>query len=69
MKTAPAPDSLKGRFNHAAKVVEARYGDKPVWFKILMFTPVLIVLTGMVMILLAGVQFIFRMILLATIHH
>ena len=68
MKPAPAPDSLQGRFNHAAKVIEERYGEKPLWFKLLMFTPVLIVLTGFVMLLLAGVQFIVRMTMLGLTH-
>ncbi len=56
MKPQPAAPDLKSRFNHAAQVVEARFGDKPVWVKLAVFVPGLFVLTAVVLGLLYVVQ-------------
>jgi len=51
MKSLPETSSLKARFDHASQAIEARFGDKPVWIKLLVFVPVLIILTAVLVFL------------------
>jgi len=50
----PDTTSLKSRFDQASAAIEARFGDKPVWVKLLVFVPVLIVLTAILVFLVNG---------------
>jgi uncharacterized protein (DUF983 family) len=54
MKSLLETSSLKSRFDHASQVVEARFGDKPVWIKLVVFVPVLIILTAILVLLVDG---------------
>jgi hypothetical protein len=54
MKTLPETSSLKVRFDRASAAIEARFGDKPVWYKLLVFVPVLIALTAVLVLLVDG---------------
>lgn len=48
---------LKGRFDRASRAIEERFADRPVWFKLLLFVPVLILLTAMFMLVVYGFGF------------
>jgi hypothetical protein len=54
MKTPPRTSSLKVRFDHASAAIESRFGDKPIWVKLVVFVPVLIVLTAIVALIAHG---------------
>ena len=51
MKPPPAAAGLKDQFNRASEAIEARFGDKPVWVKLVVFVPVLIALTAVLVFL------------------
>ena len=57
MKPSPAANSVRARFDRASQAIEDRFGDRPVWFKLLVFVPVLVILSAILMLLVDGLGF------------